>query len=185
MKLENYIKTKDKETILNFIKLCKEKNIEVENYENLDDSDTIGVGIFIYVPNKYCKNESIVIDSVDKVSACVCILNEEASWWGKLKLSNYESFIKNLDLEAYKTFLSDKLEQTKKKYPYFTIGCKMVSNIDIEYKFFGRNSYTPFILESYVYCSVTNKWGPKTQKGYGDFEGFKLWNEDYLKNKSK
>jgi hypothetical protein len=48
-------------------------------------------------------------------------------------------------------------------------------------KLFGRNSYTPFILESYVYSSVTNKWVPKTQKVYGDFEDFKLWNNLKIK----
>ena len=157
MKLENYLKTKDTKVIENFIKLCKDKNIQFVNY---DRENVIGVGIFVNVPT----------NSIDKVNAVVCMITEEASWWN----------IENINLEEYKKFLIEKLEQTKNKYPEFTIGCRMISTIDLEYGFFKNKYWTPYILEGYIYSSVTKNWGPKTQKGYGDFDGFKLWDKNML-----
>lgn len=168
MKLENYLKTKDTKVIENFIKLCKDKNIQFVKDDSLEN--VIGVGIFVNVPT----------NSIDKVNAVVCMITEEASWWNKLNINNYENFIENFDLEEYKKFLIEKLEQTKNNYPELTIGCKMISTIDLEYGFFKNKYWTPYILEGYIYSSVTKNWGPKTQKGYGDFDGFKLWDKNML-----
>lgn len=165
MKLENYLKTKDTKVIENFIKLCKDKNIQFVKDDSLEN--VIGVGIFVNT------------NSIDKVNAVVCMITEEASWWNKLNINNYENFIENFDLEEYKKFLIEKLEQTKNKYPEFTIGCRMISTIDLEYGFFKNKYWTPYILEGYIYSSV-KKTGVQKHKRDMVILMDKLWDKNML-----
>ncbi len=185
MHLNYYIKTKDRAHIDNFIRVCKECNIPVDlDDADLDDGEILGIGLF--TQNSETQVMGINNPTIDdiKYDVTVYLLDEIASWWKKLKLSEYESFIRNFDLNGIKTSLYNKLIECKEKFPEFTLGCEMVSNVDLEYEFFRyefhNRDYVPYILNGYCYCDVSNKWGPRTSKGYGHFEGFKLWNKNLL-----
>jgi len=184
MKLNNYIKTKDKETINDFIKLCKDRNIPFEEEE--DDSDKVyGVGIFARDPGAL--SGDYITESIKDIDFAVCLITDNtdvASWWNKLNLNEYQKFIKDFDKKEFVNFINKKLNKAKENFPQFTIGCEMISTIDLEYGFykkeFSPRGFEPYILKGYCYSSVCNEFGPRTDKGYGDFEGFRIWNKDIL-----
>lgn len=177
MKLNNYIQTKDIKDVHKFISLCKERNIKI----TVDDIDSNSKGY--YVVGIFTRDTN-TIDHITDIDFSVCVSDEEepASWWNRIY--DYESFIKNFDKNTYITFLNQKLDDIKTKYPQFQIGTEMISNIDLKYGFFNNPSkfgqWDPYILKSYYYSSVSDKFGPRTQKGFGDFSGFKVWNENLL-----
>jgi len=182
MNLNNYIKTENIVIIQSFIKLCKDRNILIDPHmeEDWEQSDKIyGVGIFTRDPGE----TGVVVTNANDIllNFSVCVITDEkpASWWNKLRLDDYESFIKSFDVGELKDFLGKKLEKTKKDFPQFTIGCEMIGVIDLEYGFYKEN-WDPYILKGYHYSSVSSEWKPRTQKGYGDFEGFRIWTKDIL-----
>ena len=80
--LNNYIKTKDISIIRNFIKVCKECNIPVDDEyieDELEESEIYGIGIFTKEPT--INNNILDFD----ISVWV-ITEEPASWWNKLSL---------------------------------------------------------------------------------------------------
>lgn len=181
MKLDYYIKTNDPSHIDNFIKICKECNIPTDNLADFIRGDEyIGIGIFIK-PNEITNPDNIKSPDDLQVDVSARYIQEAASWWEKIKISEYETFIREFDINEVKTFLYKKLLDIREKYPdVTTIGCKMISSVDLKYEFYTSKSWKPFILKSYIYSAVTNQWGPHTQKGYGDFDRFHIWDDKYF-----
>lgn len=187
MKINYYLKTRDKLQINDFVEECKKHNIPLSEYyeEDMNDFENgytkiYGIGIFSNIP--------IVTDKIDNLDYTVCLLADKpAFWWGEM--SNYKSFLKNFDKNKIIDYLNNNLEKCKKETSNFQLGCEMVSTIDLEYEFFRtefhNKEYEPYILKGYCWCEVDDKWGVKTQKGYGDFKGFRNWSKDILKLNKK
>lgn len=183
MKLVNYIKTDNIEIIRNFTELCEKQNMEIDvDYENdLDDDDICGVGIFI----DYGRFLKIIDGELQPFKPIVGIIREIASWWNLIPLEGYTSFISNYNVDEYFDFLKSKFDETKQKFPEFKIGVAMISDIDIEYEFFKSKDWSPYILIGYTYSEISNQWSPRTDKGFGDFEGFRLWDTKFLSMSKK
>jgi hypothetical protein len=184
MKLVNYIKTDNIEIIRNFTELCKKQNMEIDvDYENdLDDDDICGVGIFLDTIRGSIK---IVNGELLPFKPKVCVIHDDVSGGNLISLENYESFILNFNVDEYFDFLKSKFDETKQKFPEFKIGVAMISDIDIEYEFFKSKDWSPYILIGYTYSEISNQWSPRTDKGFGDFERFKLWDTKFLSMSKK
>lgn len=178
MKLVNYIKTDNVEIIRNFMGLCKKQNMRIDiDFENdLEEDGICGVGIFI----DSIRSLKIIDGELLPVKPMVCVIHEIASWWNLIPLDGHTSFISNYNVDDYFDFLKSKFEDTKQKFPKFKLGVAMISNIDMEYEFFKSDHWSPSILTGYKYCEISNQWSPITNKGYGDFKNFRLWDTKFL-----
>ena len=187
MKINYYLKTRDILQIKDFVEECKKYNISLSEYyeEDMNDFENgctkiYGIGIFSNVP--------VVTDKIDNLYYTVYLLTEKpASWWSKI--SDYKSFLKNFDKNKIIDYLNKNLEKCKKETANFTLGCEIVSVIDLKYEFFRtefhNREYEPFIFKGYCWSEVNEIWGVRTQKGFGDFNGFRNWSKDILKLNKK
>lgn len=175
MKLNYYIKTEEKKHIDNFIKICKECNIPLDLDDDLYEDEIIGVGIFMRSPEITIENSNV---NDIKLYPMVCLVSEIGSKWEKGSLMTYESHIREFDLNKIKSFLYDKLLECKKKFPEIKIGCHMTDELDKKSSKFSKDLglSRKFILKAYRYCVIDEQWAPRTDRGYGDFDGFRVIN---------
>lgn len=176
--LINYIKTNNIEIIRDFKQLCKKQNMEIDiNFEkDLEDDDACGAGIFLDT----MRSIKIVNGELLPFKPKVCVIHDDVSGGNLISLENYKSFILNYNVDEYFNFLKSKFDETKKKFPQFKIGTAMISIIDMEYEFFKSDDWSPNILTGYRYCDISNQWSSITNKGYGDFKNFRLWDTKFL-----
>lgn len=163
MKLNHYIRTGDESIINDFIDRCESIGIPFEE-TRVDIEDCYGVGIFsTIVATK---------DEVKDIDYAVILLSELATYHHEIPLRKYKEFIDTFDKQVYIDKMNELLIPIKEKYP---IGSILISDIDIEYKFYENDYYTPYTLVEYMWCNVNDEWGPHTSKGYGRFKGFKFY----------
>lgn len=172
----------------NFISLCEKMGYELKDDTNrlkssryLDDR-IYGIGIFGGFDNYLTSTEFVdIIPHVSIFYDTDDIKHINGKKVGKDKLNERViNFKKDMDEETFKQL--DKLKKLIKKYPKLKIGTSVISNIDIEYKFYKESYFKYPVIIGYEFINIKGgEWSIRTNSGYPDFKGLTT-KEDFMKS---